>query len=121
MLFKDYSLPVVEALILRGYNNSELDGNPLVIVVEALILRGYNNNICYIPTTKVVVEALILRGYNNYFQHSLIYDDYVSPLLALGCGGLCWYFCVGDFDWCDGCFFGVFLCASHCQIRKRLS
>ena len=44
-----------------------------------------------------VVEALILRGYNNYFQHSLIYDDYVSPLFALGCGGLCWYFCVGDF------------------------
>ena len=37
------------------------------LVVEALILRGYNNNISYIPTTKVVVEALILRGYNNSY------------------------------------------------------
>ena len=35
------------------------------LVVEALILRGYNNPASDHLSTTVVVEALILRGYNN--------------------------------------------------------
>jgi hypothetical protein len=62
----------------------------------------------------LVVEALILRGCNNYFQHSWIYDDYVSPLFALGCGGallvfLCRRFWIGVMDVFLG---GVFRCQS---------
>ena len=88
---------VVEALILRGYNNCNSRSSIIISVVEALILRGCNNCRSQRCRPLCVVEALILRGCNNYFQHSWIYDDYVSPLFALGCGGLCWYFCVGDF------------------------
>ena len=37
----------------------------LLLVVEALILRGYNNQQSITVRSKSVVEALILRGYNN--------------------------------------------------------
>ena len=36
------------------------------LVVEALILRGYNNHNVYCLLVNTVVEALILRGYNNF-------------------------------------------------------